>query len=111
MAYELGNEPNLYGENRPPSYGVDDYARDMREWIPSLRNVSTSSVDPKFQFPSFAGPQLFKPGMTIANLVEMGVPQSIGIDYFSVHGYPYDICSREKAPLNPILCKPVSSLT
>lgn len=98
MAYELGNEPNLYGDYRPPTYDVNIYADDMREWIPSLRALSPPGVEPKFQFPSFAGPQLFKPGMTIANLVEIGVPQSVGIDYFSIHGYPYDICSREKAP-------------
>ncbi|KAG8158323.1 hypothetical protein KVR01_012084 [Diaporthe batatas] len=97
MAYELGNEPNLYGDYRPPTYGVNEYAADMRQWIPSLRALSPPGVHPRFQFPSFAGPQLFKPDMTIANLVGLGVPQSIGIDYFSVHGYPYDICTPESA--------------
>lgn len=94
MAYELGNEVNLYGNYRPADYDVNVYARDMREWIPALA-ASGAKYDPKFQFPSFAGPQLFRPDMTIANLVKMGVPQSLPqIEYLAIHGYPWDICSR-----------------
>lgn len=93
MAYELGNEVNLYDSYRPDDYDVEDYAADMREWIPELASQAPGS-EPKFQFPSFAGPELFKEDMTIANLVEMGVPQSIPeIEYFAVHGYPWNICN------------------
>lgn len=92
MAYELGNEPNLYGSHREPNYNVHNYAEDMQDWLPRLR--SRSQDDMKFQFPSFAGPELFKPDMTIANLVNLGVPQSIpDIEYFSIHGYPWNICN------------------
>ncbi|KAM0563069.1 hypothetical protein ACHAPJ_001915 [Fusarium lateritium] len=99
MAYELGNEVNLYGDHRPKDYDVNDYARDMKEWIPALAAVGPQ-YDAKFQFGSFAGPQLFKPDMTIQNLVRMGVPQSIPqVEYFAVHGYPWDICSPESAAL------------
>jgi hypothetical protein len=73
---------------------VNAYARDMREWIPSLRRQNPAA-NAKFQFPSFAGPDLVIKGMSIARLVELGVPQSLPeIEYFSVHGYPYDICTR-----------------
>lgn len=93
MAYELGNEVNLYGGYRPSDYDAYDYASQMESWIPRLR--ARSSVDSSFQFPSFAGPpQWFRADMTIDNLVDMGVPQSInGIEYMCVHGYPYNICS------------------
>ncbi|KAM5363816.1 hypothetical protein ACJZ2D_011850 [Fusarium nematophilum] len=96
MAYELGNEVNLYGPYRPANYDVHAYARDMRDWIPRLR--ARSPFDSKFQFPSFAGPELFREDMTIANLVRLGVPQSIpGIEYFAIHGYPWNICSPTEA--------------
>ncbi|KAI9170626.1 Beta-glucuronidase [Paramyrothecium foliicola] len=96
MAYELGNEVNLYGPYRPPGFDVHDYSEDMREWIPRLD--SRSPLDLKFQFPSFAGPELFNPGMTIANLVSLGVPQFLPeIEYFAVHGYPWNICNKESA--------------
>ncbi|PIG85404.1 hypothetical protein AARAC_002843 [Aspergillus arachidicola] len=96
MAYELGNEVNLYGDFRPADYDVHDYARQMREWIPRLR--ARSSAASSFQCPSFAGPELFKPDMSISELVRLGVPQSIpGIEYFSVHGYPWNICTEEDA--------------
>ncbi|KJK61048.1 hypothetical protein P875_00042697 [Aspergillus parasiticus SU-1] len=96
IAYELGNEVNLYGDFRPPDYDVHDYARQMRQWIPRLR--ARSSAASSFQFPSFAGPELFKPDMSISELVRLGVPQSIpGIEYFSVHGYPWNICTDEDA--------------
>jgi hypothetical protein len=95
MAYELGNEVNLYGPYRPPSYDVEAYARDMREWIPSLRRLKPSA-NAKFQSPSFAGPELVRNGLSIERLVQLGVPQALPeIEYFSVHGYPYDICSGE----------------
>lgn len=94
LAYELGNEANLYGSYRPSSYDVQAYARDMREWIPSLRRQKPSA-NAKFQSPSFAGPDLATKGMSIARLVELGMPQALPeIEYFSLHGYPYDICTR-----------------
>ncbi|KAM0209044.1 hypothetical protein ACHAQD_011358 [Fusarium lateritium] len=97
MAYELGNEVNLFGDHRPKDYDVHDYAKDMKEWIPQLA-AAGPKYDPKFQFGSFAGPQLFKPDMTIRNLVSMGVPQSIPqVEYIAVHGYPWDICSPQSA--------------
>ncbi|EXK26201.1 hypothetical protein FOMG_17171 [Fusarium oxysporum f. sp. melonis 26406] len=96
LAYELGNEANLYGDHRPPNYGIQDYAEDMCSWIPRL--AARSSSPSKFQFPSFAGPEIFKKDMTIAKLVKMGVPQSIpAIEYFSLHGYPWNICSPADA--------------
>ncbi|KAH6691291.1 glycoside hydrolase superfamily [Plectosphaerella plurivora] len=99
MAYELGNEVNLYGNYRPSDYDVNVYARDMQEWIPALA-ASGAEHDPKFQFPYFAGPQLFRPDMTIANLVKMGVPQSLPqIECLAIHGYPWDICSPQSAAL------------
>lgn len=93
MAYELGNEVNLYGSFRPSGYDVDDYGAQMREWLPSLQ--AQSSVDAQFQFPSFAGPpQWFQADLRVSVLVDRGVPQSIpSIEYISVHGYPYNICS------------------
>ncbi|KAK4041439.1 glycoside hydrolase superfamily [Parachaetomium inaequale] len=97
IAYELGNEANLYGPYRPTNYGVDDYAHDMREWIPSLR-CQLPSANAKFQSPSFAGPELVINGMSIARLVELGVPQALPeVEYFSIHGYPYNICSANDA--------------
>ncbi|KAH7371264.1 glycoside hydrolase superfamily [Pyrenochaeta sp. MPI-SDFR-AT-0127] len=97
MAYELGNEVNLYGPFRPSGYNAKAYASQMRDWLPRLRERSTSHV--RFQFPSFAGPpQDFNSDLTIAELVKLGVPQSIpGIEYYSVHGYPYNICSAADA--------------
>lgn len=94
MAYELGNEVNLYGTLfRPAGYDAKAYAAQMHDWLPRLYARSPRNV--KFQFPSFAGPpQDFNSDLTIAELVKLGVPQSIpGIEYMSVHGYPYNICS------------------
>lgn len=95
MAYELGNEVNLYGNYRPSNYDVNAYASQMRDWIPRLR--ARSSTNSRWQFPSFAGPsQWFRSDMNVARLVSMGVPQSItGIEYLSVHGYPRDVCSSK----------------
>lgn len=96
MAYELGNEPNFYAPTfRPAGWNASDYGNEMESWIPSLRNTSTE--DSKWMFGAFAGPpNLFEDGLTIANLVEFGVPQKIpGVKYFSTHGYPYDICSSK----------------
>ena len=93
MAYELGNEPNFYAPAfRPAGWNASDYGYEMESWIPSLRNTSTD--DSKWMFGAFAGPpNLFEDGLAIANLVELGVPQKIpGVNYFSTHGYPYDIC-------------------
>lgn len=94
MAYELGNEVNLYGsEFRSADYDVDAYADQMEEWLPNLQSLSSEEV--QFQFPSFAGPpDQFREDMRISVLVDMGVPQSIdGIQYYAVHGYPYSICT------------------
>jgi hypothetical protein len=103
MAYELGNEVNLYGSYRPSGYDVEDYARDMREWIPSLRRLKPSA-NAKFQSPSFAGPELVRNGLSIERLVQLGMPQALPeIEYFSLHGYPYDICSGRSCRFDCIL--------
>lgn len=96
MAYELGNEPNFYPPVfRPADWDAEDYGEQMKSWIPRLRDQS--STDSKWMFGAFAGPpNLFEDGLTIANLVDLGVPQSIpGVEYYSTHGYPYDICSSK----------------
>lgn len=101
MAYELGNEVNLYGKTyRPAGFNAKAYAGQMQEWLPQLHALSPENV--KFQFPSFAGPpQDFDSDLTIAELVKLGLPHSLpGVEYLSLHGYPYNICSRE----SPILC-------
>lgn len=44
--------------------------------------------------------------MSISELVRLGVPQSIpGIEYFSVHGYPWNICTGMFS-LCPCCCFP-----
>lgn len=107
MAYELGNEPNLYGGYRPAGYNVDAYARDMRQWIPSLRNLNPSA-NARFQSPSFAGPNLVIGGMSIARLVQLRMPQSLPeIEYFSIHGYPYDICTCMSFSFHSFECFPL----
>lgn len=92
MAYELGNEPNLYPPIfRPADWNASDYGREMESWIPCLRN--RSSAQTAFTFDAFAGPpDFFEDGVTIANMMELGILQRLpGVDYFSTHGYPYDI--------------------
>jgi len=93
MAYELGNEANLYGSFRPKNYNAVAYANQMGNWVVRLK--ARSSRDMRFQFPSFAGPpQHFKSDMTIANLARLDLSKMIpGIEFMSVHGYPYNICS------------------
>lgn len=98
MAYELGNEPNLYGDYRPDDWDAQDYGRQMRRSLPAIKNVLPSGA--KFMFGSFAGPPTeFDDGFTLANLIRLGVPQSIpGVKYYSTHGYPYNICTSKLAP-------------
>ncbi|GAB7331892.1 hypothetical protein MBLNU13_g03824t2 [Cladosporium sp. NU13] len=92
--YELGNEPNFYALTfLPAAWSASDCGNEMESWIPSLRNTLTK--DSKWMFGAFAGPpNLFENGLTIANLVELGVPlENTSVKYFSTHEYPYDICS------------------
>lgn len=86
MAYELGNEPNLYGDYRPDDWDAQDYGRQMRRWLPTLKEALPPGA--KFMFGSFAGPPTeFDDGFTLANLISRDVPRSIpGVEYYVTHG-------------------------
>lgn len=100
LAYELGNEPNFYPPVfRPEGWSAEDYGEEMEDWIPRIQNYTGTDID--WMFGAFAGPpNLFNDGLTVANIVDLGVPQSIpNTKYYSTHGYPYEICSSKTAVL------------
>ncbi|EXJ59619.1 hypothetical protein A1O7_03765 [Cladophialophora yegresii CBS 114405] len=102
LAYELGNEPNVYGGYppvparwRPSTWTVVDYAQQMLSWIPRLR-ARAKTNPPSFQFGSMIGPPTPFQDFSLTTLARMGVPQNIGgVKYFASHGYPENVCTKE----------------
>ncbi|OCT47376.1 hypothetical protein CLCR_03380 [Cladophialophora carrionii] len=99
LAYELGNEPNIYAAypplKRPSTWTVVDYGKQMLSWMPRLRARAQTNA-PSFQFGSIIGPPTSFSDFSLAALAKMGVPQNIGgVKYFAAHGYPGNVCTKE----------------
>ncbi|KAF2180894.1 glycoside hydrolase family 79 protein [Zopfia rhizophila CBS 207.26] len=100
LAYELGNEANLYGSytnKRPKNWTVVDYGKQMLEWIPQL-SARTAGSPPNFQLGSFVGPPTYFGDFSLLQLTKMGVPQNIeGVKYIASYGYPGNVCTNASA--------------
>lgn len=76
----------------------------MESRIPCLRK--RSSAQTASTFGAFAGPpNFFEDGLTIANMMELGILQRIlSVEFFSTHGHPSDICSSKFADYGGASC-------
>ncbi|KKA16216.1 hypothetical protein T310_10203 [Rasamsonia emersonii CBS 393.64] len=80
LAYEVGNEPNLYTYTglRNASWNVLEYADEILDWMPRLREAAGGQRFPGYQFGTIAEPPSAFGDFTQVQLAVMGVPQAIG---------------------------------
>lgn len=98
LAYEVGNEPNLYTYTglRNASWNVLEYADEILDWMPRLREAAGGQRFPGYQFGTIAEPPSAFGDFTQVQLAVMGVPQAIGsVRYIASHTYPQNVCTSK----------------
>ncbi|KFY07979.1 hypothetical protein V492_06645 [Pseudogymnoascus sp. VKM F-4246] len=95
-AYELGNEPDFYGSQRPKPWNVQTYVAQQANWLGQLAKKTSKgfSIGALAQLPVYQG------NFSLAEIVALGLSKKV--DYavsLSDHTYPYSMCDPERAKL------------
>lgn len=91
-AYELGNEPDFYGSQRPKPWNVQTYVAQQANWLGQLAKKTSKgfSIGALAQLPVYQG------NFSLAEIVALGLSKKV--DYavsLSDHTYPYSMCDRK----------------
>lgn len=91
-AYELGNEPDLYGLNgyRALTYGSSDYRTELHG---ELARLAPFAPD----LPVFAAPAVYGESW-LGDIGPLLTAESTRVGLVTVHRYPYDVCLGKPAP-------------
>lgn len=92
LAYELGNEPDFYGSQRPKPWNVQTYVAQQEEWLGKLSPKTSKG----FSIGALAQLPIYQGNFSLAEFNALGLPEKV--DYpvsYSDHTYPYSLCDRK----------------
>ncbi|OBT96722.1 hypothetical protein VE01_04076 [Pseudogymnoascus verrucosus] len=95
-AYELGNEPDFYGSQRPKPWNLQTYVAQQEDWLDQLAKKTAKG----FSIRALAQLPVYQGNFSLDEIVALGLPKKV--DYavsLSDHTYPYSMCDPERAKL------------